>query len=60
MKPPVIFAAGERRFSRHYAKTDAIIIARFSPAVNVTFAKNAKCNTYRKIFQLKNIQTFTP
>lgn len=20
----------------------------------------AKCNTYRKIFQLKNIQTFTP
>ena len=21
---------------------------------------NAKCNTYRKIFQLKNSQTFTP
>lgn len=25
-----------------------------------TVDNNAKCNTYRKIFQLKNRQTFTP
>jgi len=35
----------------------------YFPVCQQQFARkseNAKCNTYRKIFQLKNSQTFTP
>jgi hypothetical protein len=40
-----------------------IRIARICDTVNKEYVKDdydAKCNTYRKIFQLKNSQTFTP
>ena len=39
-------------------RTDALSRDRFERGV--PFAKAAKCNTYRKIFQFKNSQTFTP